>query len=320
MADYGIKVSQPGYDVKTATPSQLSFSSKYQQLKVYSQGSGTLTESGSRMATINHGLGYVPMFIVHNTLDPFYQNLFGIGASDYLISPAVWYRGSVFDDRNCTAYADEDNLYIKMGDDFGWEYFTDQADANNLGNLWKINGGSDSYSNTLLEYGQRDVSGDSHTWDGALRVENVAIAKNESLYKAEVGLPIYNAYGSNSLPMTIYGIDEDNTANFSSSPFGRSNTTASYNHTCDSGLGVNDYWRFGVEDIVSEITSRSNWSSGNAMGFKLYQNSVSEATRATLSTWEALFNEYLEWSHLRILRSNTLASYKYTIFVNEINP
>lgn len=85
MTDFGIEVSQPGHDVRTASPSNLAFSSKYQTLKIHQQGSGTMTHSGGRTVTINHNLGYVPQFLVHSQLDQY--SLASDVADDYWISP-----------------------------------------------------------------------------------------------------------------------------------------------------------------------------------------------------------------------------------------
>src|SRR3990167_8355684 len=87
MTDYGIKISQPGKDVFTANPEELVFSSKYKTLKISSRGSGTLTDS-ARTATIPHGLGYVPFFLVHSQIDPSVGTTSLVGNSeDYFISP-----------------------------------------------------------------------------------------------------------------------------------------------------------------------------------------------------------------------------------------
>ena len=85
MGDYGIKVSQPGYDVATATPSQLVFSSKYKTLKVHAQGSGAMTHTGGRTITIPHNLGYVPLFLAH--MDLSYSTLWQAYSTNYIILP-----------------------------------------------------------------------------------------------------------------------------------------------------------------------------------------------------------------------------------------
>ena len=75
MTDYGIKVSQSGNDVKTANKEYLVFSSKYDTLKLFSNGSGSQSvpaataggPSGTATVEITHDLGYKPAFIVFCT-------------------------------------------------------------------------------------------------------------------------------------------------------------------------------------------------------------------------------------------------------------
>lgn len=62
--NYGFRVSQSGYDVKTATDPQLVVSSKYNSYKIPTtlQGSSTLSINSFSQATlqITHSLGYIP--------------------------------------------------------------------------------------------------------------------------------------------------------------------------------------------------------------------------------------------------------------------
>lgn len=58
MADWGIKVSKPGFDVKTCDDKDLVMSSKFNQLKVASVG---LTST-----SYSHGLSYTPVFFSAN--------------------------------------------------------------------------------------------------------------------------------------------------------------------------------------------------------------------------------------------------------------
>lgn len=60
MADYGIKVSVPGEDVKTASDRNLSLKSDLKLLKVHTSATGQSITSDK---TVNHGLGYVPQFV-----------------------------------------------------------------------------------------------------------------------------------------------------------------------------------------------------------------------------------------------------------------
>ena len=61
MADYGFKVSETGYDVKTATDVQLIFKTDSTLLKTVLSGTTNLT---TEWTEITHSLNYVPQFLV----------------------------------------------------------------------------------------------------------------------------------------------------------------------------------------------------------------------------------------------------------------
>lgn len=73
MGDYGAKISQAGYDVKTCDKERLIFSSKYDTLKVFVSGGGSQSvpaalgwpdlTPGKAVVEISHNLGYKPAFI-----------------------------------------------------------------------------------------------------------------------------------------------------------------------------------------------------------------------------------------------------------------
>jgi len=69
--NYGIKVSQDGYDVLTATNDQLVMSSAFNNLKIFQQGTVSLTRDASVAAgsgvsiDVPHSLGKVPMVIAY---------------------------------------------------------------------------------------------------------------------------------------------------------------------------------------------------------------------------------------------------------------
>ena len=66
MTDYGIKVSKPGSDAKTASLGDLIFHSDYPVLKIKSQGTGQITYThdgaGNDILVDTHDLGYQPLF------------------------------------------------------------------------------------------------------------------------------------------------------------------------------------------------------------------------------------------------------------------
>jgi hypothetical protein len=66
---YGIKISKDGVDVKTAANKDLVLTSDKNMFKVKQSGTVSYTFTGSEtgddlLATINHGLGYVPATMV----------------------------------------------------------------------------------------------------------------------------------------------------------------------------------------------------------------------------------------------------------------
>jgi len=64
--DYGMKISKPSYDVKTAGVGDLLFHSSYPFLKIKSRGSSSVNytnDGGSTDVLIaTHSLGYIPLF------------------------------------------------------------------------------------------------------------------------------------------------------------------------------------------------------------------------------------------------------------------
>lgn len=90
MSNFGIKISQPGYDVKTADKERLVFSSQYDTLKIAKSGSGTqvvahvddIFTAGKETVEITHELGYEPAFFV------FVNN--PVWASSDKLSPYTW--------------------------------------------------------------------------------------------------------------------------------------------------------------------------------------------------------------------------------------
>lgn len=311
MADYGIKVSQPGYDVATATPSQLVFSSKYQTLKIHSQGSGTLTDS-SRTATIAHGLGYVPTFLVHAQQDPQMATEYGGSTSDYFISPIKLPPiDGLHLDRDLIAWADSTNLYIKARPDFGVEYYH-PAD---LYDLYSQVGSNEGIGAGVLSLGKQ--SGLDR--QGAIRFTGFNVAKNTTLASAELRFYVTTQVttGGGNLKGKFYGIDEDNTGSFTGNPMSRTATSAE--HLLDLAIpSPGNYFTQGVTAATNEILARSGWSSGNAIAFKWFNNGTNDDVYWRDAEGQNFFFGYYSESFLAIRRSDNLASYKYTIFKNQL--
>lgn len=299
--DYGMKVSRPGYDVKTAEPYELAFSSKYQTLKVHSQHSGQIYDSTGRTAIISHGLGYVPMFFVHG--NPYWET-----SGRYFLAPFVengtilWPGQSHF-----YAYADSSNIYIKVSDDFGWYGVSSNGAADCFSAWWTGFGGG--CVNGRIQIG-RDAT--YETEYGAVRFLNIARAKSANVYRARLAIRIGTRSGSSTIPVKLWGINEDNCPAFGCGPT-MGLTTANYTESIDGSLGSGSVWATDVTNIFNEIINRGAWSSGNAMGFIIRDNGAS----ATNDIWSFAAYETGETA-IRWLPQNLLLNYKCTIYKNKI--
>lgn len=295
-SSFGIKVSRPGFDVKTAAPNELAFSSAYKTLKVSSSGSGTLTQA-SRTATIPHNLGYIPIFMAHaNLLDQF-------SSGEYFLLPAGSGSGAI-NNNDILAYADTTNLYIRAEANAG-THLSYPASGNDMGTKATF-----PWATGFTAIG-RTVTTDNDT---ALRVTGVDIAQGTTITSAN--LFIYADFVSPStnqtIKTTIHGFNEDNTSDFSSDPTGRALTTAVYSYTNTAFIG--QYMGFDLTNIVQEIINRSAWTSGNAMGFRFQNNGTANNTYIE----DNFDNVHTTDSYLSIIISNTVADYKYTIFLNQL--
>ncbi len=67
MGDYGIKVSQRGFDVKTCADKDLLFSSSFPTLNILFEGEKTVSSSGD--VIFQHNLGYYPLCLVYDMSD-----------------------------------------------------------------------------------------------------------------------------------------------------------------------------------------------------------------------------------------------------------
>lgn len=74
MADWGMKISEDGVDVKTATDQQLIISSSFNALKVKMVGVANTT-------SVAHGLAYKPIYFSMRELDT--SSKYGMVGQDY---------------------------------------------------------------------------------------------------------------------------------------------------------------------------------------------------------------------------------------------
>lgn len=285
MNNWGLKSSNNGKDVffldgNNFNP-DLSFSSKYKNLRIAKSGDGSFTTGSS--STVAHGLGYPSAYIIYTSTDNIKFSLYG-------------YR----------SYIDSTNLVIEADNPSVVNTYK-PIDDNDYGNE-----SGAGYGNTYAKIGHD--SGFGGDWNGALRFRNVN--ETSSVTSAELGFYIYSRTGG-SVSVSTHGINEDNTSDFSGSPFGRSQTTAVINNNCDSGISSGGFWAFDVTNIFTEITGRPGWSSGNNMGF-LLRNNGTTGNNYIIDDSRFLSENN---SYLKITTTSAPQTiyYKYVIFTNKID-
>lgn len=314
MGSYGIKISRPGFDVRTAAPHELAFSSKYKTLKIHDTGSGTLTHS-SRTVTIPHGLGYVPFFLVHTQLDPAIALASEVGdSSDYFISP--FRIGSAIDiyeaenTHDIIAWADSTNLYVKAKTNVGRDIYPIWTAAGPSANEVIAWDNSFGYATGQWAIGRLDPT--FGAMKAAFRTSGgVSLAKSESIHAASMNIYVEEKAGNGEVKTTVTGADVDNVSPFNSvNAFSNPRTTASV--TSNSTLTDGDTLGINVKSIIEEIIGRSGWSSGNHIAIIVEDNGTADGD------FYSDLDPVDSRSNLEIIRSNSLASFKYTIFLNQL--
>lgn len=110
MATYGLKVSKPGFDVKTANSADLYVDTSLPLLKVHMQGTGQQVSDGTDLeirTDITHSLGYNPQADVYMECSPgtsrcqIQSTYLNVGSTtptvEYPDTNTLRIRGNVFD-------------------------------------------------------------------------------------------------------------------------------------------------------------------------------------------------------------------------------
>lgn len=143
------------------------------------------------------------------------------------------------------------------------------------------NSNDDGYKRGSLSWSVGSVVfGDDSYWGDnivGLRFNSVTVPSGAIINSAKItirptGESNYQYY------QKIYGIDEDDTADFSSDPTGRAKTTASVDWDPNGFFDETDIDTSNIGSIVQEIIDRAGWSSGNDMGFLILDDGGSSHT------------------------------------------
>lgn len=110
---FGIKASKEGFDVGTADPKDLVFSSEYDTFRVSSSGTGSITASTAlpTTLTIPHALGYRPAFSFYTQI---YDPVAGSVTTGYSLCP---YSDPVGGDASIQPYCSTADIKVRYGKD-----------------------------------------------------------------------------------------------------------------------------------------------------------------------------------------------------------
>lgn len=261
MKNYGIKVVESSKDISSTDVRDLILSSKYSMLKYHLDTTSDLTINVGdthKYVDFTHNLGYVPAFIAYELWNGTEATIIPYGSLNeggYPFLPTQY------------VYAYADSTKIRCGkvytNPYGQKILLSQTGTDYW---WDYGGGF----NAIIEVGNNTVEGGSI--NSAIRFPSVPIIKNQSIVSASLDLAVdVKGSGTGDIKVKVLGIDEDNTGDFGSNPMGRTETTAVtlQQSPCPN---VGEYLNINVKTQVEEITSRNGWSSGNAIGFKLFDN------------------------------------------------
>ena len=141
------------------------------------------------------------------------------------------------------------------------------------------------------------TGGANYSIDALFRFENVTIPHNATITSAKISLMTWSG-GAYAIHIKIFGIAEDNTAQFEAdgaSPNASSRSLTSNYGIWDftKGLSSDVYYDTGdLTAVVQEIVNRSGWASGNAMGFHVTNNGMSAGADQYFYNWDRWHGTY----------------------------
>jgi hypothetical protein len=262
MTDWGIKITKPGTAVTTTDPRLQLLNTKYTMLKFHSITDTTVTinaGSATGSATVSHSLGYVPAFMAFAYgSDPWVQQLDDAGQ----IIPI--YTSLKSGNPNIESYVNSTGVTttVTLPENYN-EY---RYDWTNPSDLYDDKFGARSYTVT----GHKDGIGRSH----AIKFDGVAVGQGSTIVSANLDHYAETRWVSSpaqDMKLKTYGIDTNTCDSFDSNPMGRDKTTAVTSQT-QVVPATGEYFGTNVTSQVQEIINRAGWSSGNDIGFLVFDD------------------------------------------------
>jgi len=124
--------------------------------------------------------------------------------------------------------------------------------------------------------------------DGGIRYQNVTVPKGSTINSASMGFRMnMTTFADHVTRLKVHGIDEDNTADFSSDPLGRAKTTANVDWDLSGPFDVEDEASPpNVTAIIQEIVNRAGWGSGNSLGILVLEDGSTSDTFIGWYPWD----------------------------------
>lgn len=275
-----IVITKAGHEALTeANINEYIFHSDYNTFKVLAEGSitGQVVTGNPTTFTVAHGKDYVPAVMAFIKYPDGYVTLpGGSERADFI--------------RHWEVEIDSTNIYFMVynGDSGAGSYSVNTLASEDDGSE-ATGGASYSYIQARLVVGRTAQPG-AYNCDCCARFANVTIPKGSTINSASIllhenGLNLYDT--TPDVKAVTYGIDEDNTNDFSTNPFGRTKTTA-HKHSTWSFTN-NDFEEHSITDlasVVQEIIDRNGWVSGNAMGFLINNDGSSDAQLGSVYSYD----------------------------------
>lgn len=137
----------------------------------------------------------------------------------------------------------------------------------------------DTWSSTAnpMPHGWKQIGKQNYDHDLGLRFQSIGVGQGDTIDAATITLVYYSELTSANLTSPTYAIDEDSCAAFGASarPSQRTLTTATIIWTLEENrirgdLEVSEE----IKTLVQEVVDRPGWSSGNDMGFCVFNDAT----------------------------------------------
>lgn len=243
MSDYGFIVTKEGHDVSEGDIRNQILHSDHSMFKYNSTLTGDIViASGGSTGTleVTHGLGYTPAFLVYEN-----NSLF----------PA---------DVDC--YADSTKIKITKNLAEPYNQTIDTYTVNDVSYAYIPVGSTAAYAGKYL----------GSSINSAFRFSSIDLNQGQTITEARFYLEHLAGISGADTLFKVYGLDEDDTGDFSGGyPGGRAKTSASLTKS-QSPLSQWGSYNDDFTAMAQEIVNRSGWSNGNHMGFVFEDNGTTD--------------------------------------------